>query len=128
MCRSTKSHLRHAPHDGLKPKNPGHYPHLLHQVMECSDFLPLLVYHYILYGEENLKKIKAKDILVSELSESLDAMLDQATYSIFKGNAWGQLTYSSRWYRGMAMVRPSNAGIPTGNRTDTHRWGMASSS
>ena len=70
--------------------------HLLHPVPECPDVLPLLEDHYIFQGEEDIMKIKAKDILVNKLSESIGTLLSDATYSIFKGYVCCYLTSNSR--------------------------------
>ena len=45
------------------------------QCLNAIMVLPLLEDHYIFQGEEDLMKIKAKDILVNELSESMGPCL-----------------------------------------------------
>ena len=70
------------------PHDPCCYPCLLHPMPECPSVLPLLEDCYIFQSEEDLMKIKAKDLLVNKLSESMSTTLRHATYLISKGHGW----------------------------------------
>ena len=106
------------------PHDPFYQPCFCHPVVECLDILVLLQHCHFLKGKEDLMNMKTKEILVDELSEHMSVLLRHVTYPIFKGHAWCSLTSSSRWYRGIMMVKSSDAGIPTRDNMDVHRWGI----
>ena len=63
-------------------------PHPLHPVPKGTEVLLLPADGEWFQAEEYLMDIKAKDILVNGLSESMCATLRHVTYLILKGHAW----------------------------------------
>ena len=110
------------------PHDPHHHPCLLYPVLECLDVLLLLQDSDNLQGEEDLMKIKTKDILFNELSELMSTTLRCTAYLIFTGHARCLLTSNIRWYRGIMIDKSSDAWIPNSNNIDVCTWGMASGS